>query len=212
MKSFCLIILSLVINIAVMAQANNSKLEGKWESVDIKNQRGILISFNSNNIFSLSHTLVADYKYELRKNQLISSLQSDDPDKSIIDTSNLVIKTDTIIRSYNRLGWKDTVIMLKTGSVSADSVNINNPLVGNWKYKYPTGDTAYSTFYSDGRWHFYLPLDKYKGNYSVSGDTLITNFDESEMKQKRIYWIEGNLLGLKDLHTNGESLYRRLLE
>ncbi len=212
MKSFCVLILIVIINLTVLAQSNNSKLEGKWESVNIKNQRGILIYFDSKNIFTLSHILVADYTYEIKDNMLISVLKNFDSNKTIIDTSFLVIKSDTIVRFYNRLGWKDSVVMIKTGSNSIDSSNIDNPIVGNWRYRYPTGDTAYSTFYSDGRWHFYLPMDKYSGTYSISGDTLVTNFNDNEEKQKRVYWIEGNLLELKDINANSEYLYRRLIE
>lgn len=211
MKSCCTLVLCLIFNMIVLAQVNNPNLGGKWESINIKNQRGLLISFDSGNVFSLSHILVADYKFEIKKNMLISVLKTDS-DKTIIDTSFLVIKTDTIIRSYNRLGWKDSVVMIKTGLNSIDSTNFNNPIVGNWKYRYPTGDTAYSTFYNDGRWHFYLPMDKYTGTYSISGDTLVTNFNSSEDQQKRVFWIEGNLLGLRDINSNNEYLYKRLIE
>jgi hypothetical protein len=212
MKSFSVLLLHIMLTLNVFAQSDSSKLEGKWESVDINNQRGILLYFNSNNIFTLNHILVADYTYEIQNNMLISLLKSADSNKTIIDTSFLVIKTDTIIRYYNRLGWKDSVIMIKTGLNPVDSSYADNPMVGNWRYRYPTGDTAFSTFYNDGRWHFYLPMDKYSGTYSISGDTLVTNFEGSEVKQKRLYWIEGNLLGLKDINAKNEYLYRRLIE
>ncbi|HEY6907622.1 MAG TPA: hypothetical protein VI230_09130 [Ignavibacteriaceae bacterium] len=212
MKSFSVLLLHIMLTLNVFAQGDSSKLEGKWESVDINNQRGILLHFDSGNVFTLNHILAADYTYEIKKDMLISTLKNIDSNKTIIDTSFLIIKTDTIIRYYNRLGWKDSVIMIKTGLIPDDSSAFDNPIAGTWRYRYPTGDTAFSTFYSDGRWHFYLPMDKFSGTYTISRDTLVTNFEGSEVKQKRLYWIEGNLLGLKDINAKNEYLYRRLIE
>ncbi len=207
---YYLLLFFLLTAITVLAQDKTSRLEGKWESAVLKNQKGILISFGEDSVFTLSHVLSADYKYELNKNTLISYLQNADENKTTIDTSFVLIKPDTIVRWYNRLGWKDTVVMIKTGMNAFDSTGNDNPMAGNWKYKYPTGDTAYSTFYKSGIWHFYLPMDRYEGTYSVSGDTLITEFKNGENRQKRIFWIQGNLLGLRDINSDSEYLYRRL--
>src|SRR4030067_845111 len=197
-------------NYQIYAQGLN-QLIGKWESVDMNDQIGTQIEFKENNKFILIHILIADYKYVLNGNILISYLEKDTPVKKVlIDTSYLEIKPDTIVRRYNRVGWKDTVIMIRDKSFDGNSDNKENVLIGKWKWVYPAGDTATSIFYNSGLWHFYVPQNYSTGNYSVIGDTITINFDNNKNKQVDTYWVEGNLLRLKNLNMNKESLFRRV--
>ena len=210
MKIYILIVFGLLCNLSLNAQNTNYALIGTWESVDIVNQKEIQISFGKDSGFVIEHLLVADYKYEIIDNMLISSLkQNDGAKKTIIDTSYLIIKPDTIIRCYNRLGWRDTVTMIRVGLTQNKTEN-KNPLLGMWKWAYPAGDTAVSSFFDNGSWHFSVPLDKYFGTYSVSGDTIKTIFNNDSEKQKRIFWIEGNLLALRDIVSGRQYLYRKV--
>ena len=210
MKIYTYIVFVLLCNLSSNAQNLNYDLIGTWESVDLVNKKRIQISFESDNNFVIKNMLIADYKYEINDNILISHLQQNDANKkSIIDTSYLIIKPDTIIRSYNRLGWKDTVTMIRV-AVSDSKVQKKNPLLGIWKWVYPAGDTAVASFSDDGSWHFSVPFDTYFGTYSVNGDTVKTILNNNSKEQKRIFWIEGNLLALQDLVSGKQYLYRKV--
>ncbi len=207
------IILSLILlfNNLIFAQEINNKLIGNWESVDLKNQISMKIEFKEDNKFILSNVLVADYQYTLKENMLISRFEKDTPVKKVfIDTSYLEIKQDTIIRSYNRLGWKDTVVMIRDKNFEVNSEAKKNAIVGKWKWAYPAGDTATSVFYNNGSWHFYVPQNYSTGSYSVSSDTITLTFDNNAVKEIDTYWVEGNLLQLKNLNENKEYLFRKV--
>ena len=210
MKIYTFIVFVLLCNLSSNAQNLNYDLIGTWESVDIVNQKRIQISFVSDSNFVIKNMLIADYKYEINGNMLISRLEKNDTTKKpIIDTSYLIIKPDTIIRSYNRLGWKDTVTMIRVAFPDSYVQN-RNPLLGVWKWVYPAGDTAVASFLDDGSWHFSVPLDAYFGTYSVNGDTLKTTLNNSIKEEKRTFWIEGNLLVLQDKITGKQYLCRRV--
>jgi hypothetical protein len=211
MKFYTFIFFVLICDLSSNAQSiNNALLTGTWESVNTVNQKRTQISFGSDNNFVLKYLLVADYHYEVHKNLLISYLQRDDTTKKpIIDTSFLIIKPDTIIRSYNRLGWKDTVTMVRVAYPDKKTKD-KNPLLGTWKWTYPAGDTAVSSFFDDGNWHFSVPLNTYFGTYSVNGDTLKTIFNFNSEEQKKTFWIEGDLLALQDIISGKQYLYRRV--
>ena len=99
MKIYTFIVFVLLCNLSSNAQNLNYDLIGTWESVDIVNQKRIQISFVSDSNFVIKNMLIADYKYEINGNMLISRLeQNDTTKKPIIDTSYLIIKPDTILR------------------------------------------------------------------------------------------------------------------
>lgn len=195
-------------NFTIIAQRKSAQIVGKWETVEIKNQVGYQIEFYSNNEFIYRRVLIADYKYKLIKNMLITHLTKNYPRKRvIIDTSYVRIKNDTLFRSYNRLGWKDTAKMIRDNKYK--KIDKNNKILGRWIWVYPAGDTAISTFYNNGIWHFFVPQDKIKGKYAVKNDTLILQYTQGK-KQIYIFKIEGKLFELKDLKTRNQILYRRI--
>lgn len=213
MKFYIIIILNLsvlLINSVAFTQESSKKLIGRWETVDVKNQVGYQIEFNSNRDFYYKKVLIADYKYKVKGNMLITSLQKDYPAKKIIiDTSYLKIKRDTLFRAYNRLGWKDTSVMIRDKNYRVKNKNKSNSIMGRWISYYPTGDTAVSIFYENGIWHFTVPQESTKGKYSISNDSLIVSYNGNKKKQVNTFWVEGKLLELKDLSTGRQILYRK---
>ena len=194
-------------------QPDKPDIIGKWDSVDSQPPKMIRIEFKTDNVFIYTNMLVADYKYRLEGNLLISSLEKEYPVKKIlIDTSYLQISQDTIIRSYNRLGWKDTVMMIKDKSYKVDGGPYSNPLVGKWKWAYPMGDTATAIFKNDSTWHFSYPQDVYEGTYNIKKDTLSVKMNNGQKVRLRTYKVEGKLLELKDLESGNQSLYRRAVD
>lgn len=194
-------------------QTNGAGLIGKWESVDSKPPKLLIIEFKADNDFVLTNLLVADYKYKLEGSLLISTIEKEYPQKKIIiDTSYLQIKQDTIIRSYNRLGWKDTVTMIRDRNYKVKSQKSDNIMVGKWKWAYPMGDTATAVFNNNGTWHFSYPQDIYKGVFNVNTDTLSVKLDNSSKAQISTYRVEGKLLVLQDLKTGNQILYRKVYD
>ncbi len=196
--------------ISVFSQTNNTDLIGKWESLNSKPPNAVQLEFKTGNEFIFIDFLVADYKYRIEGNLLISSIEKEYPQKKIlIDTSYLQVKPDMIIRSYNRLGWKDTVTMIRDRSYPIDSGKANNFIIGKWKWAYPMGDTATAVFNNDGTWHFSVPKDIYKGVYEMKQDTLSIKNNNSSNSEQYTFKVEGKLLELKDLRSGNQFLYRR---
>ena len=208
-----LIVLPVCTLYSFLIQPDHPDIIGKWDSVDSQPPKMIRIEFKTDNEFVYTNMLIADYKYKLEGNLLICSLEKKYPVKKIlIDTSYLQIKKDTIIRSYNRLGWKDTVLMIKDMSYKVDGGQDSNPLTGKWKWAYPMGDTATAIFRNNGMWHFSYPQDIYKGTYKINKDTLSIKMNNGGKAQIKTYKVEGKLLELKDLESGNQSLYRRAVE
>jgi hypothetical protein len=212
-RIFLVLCFTLSVFILLFASGKDNDIIGKWDSVDSNSPKLIRIEFGPDSVFTLTNFLVADYQYKIVGNLLISKLEKEYPQKMvIIDTSYLVIKKDRIIRSYNRLGWKDTVTMVRDKSYKLDPEKSGNPIVGKWKWAYPMGDTATSVFYPDGRWHFSYPQDIYKGVYKVNHDTLSISMKADSKEQLKTFKVEGKLLELKDLETGNDFLYRKVEE
>jgi len=212
-KIVFLIVITFTSVISVFSQTDNLDLTGKWESMNSKPPNAVQVEFKTNNELILTNFLVADYKYKIEGNLLISSIEKEYPQKKIlIDTSYLQIRKDTIIRSYNRLGWKDTVTMIRDKSYLVDSGQANDFMIGKWKWAYPMGDTATAIFNNNGTWHFSYPKDIYKGTYEIKHDTLSIKKDNNSNAELYNFKIEGKLLELKDLRSGNQFLYRRALD
>jgi hypothetical protein len=214
MKSHLFIILNLsflLISNISLAQNSSKDLLGSWQSVDVKDQVGYQIEFRSNHEFIYKKVLIADYKYKIKGNMLITSLQKDNPAKKIIiDTSYLIFKKDTVLRAYNRLGWKDTSVMIRDKSYRVKKTSKSNSIIGRWISYYPTGDTAISIFNDNNVWHFTVPQESINGKYSIKGDSLIVSYNNNKKNQINTFWIEGKLLELKELGTGKQILYRKI--
>ena len=214
MKPLTVISLVLIIfcmNNLIAAQNQDSSLFGKWQSVDVKKRMSTQLEFLNNNKVIFNQVLIADYKYVVKNNMLIDYIAKPYPQKgTIVDTSYFIAKQDTIIRWYNRGGWKDTVTMIRDKKYPESSGRKSNPFLGKWKWQYPTKDTAAGIFKNNGTWHFSLPQNIITGTYLIKKDTLEMNFGKKKNKQTGVYWTKGNLLELRDLSSNHQYLYRRI--
>ncbi len=190
-------------------QNDNNKLIGKWESVVKKYEKINRLTFNANNKFSIQSFITSDYRFKLKGNVLIKFLDITYPaKKTIVDTSYLIIKQDTIFRKYGRGKWTNEVIMIRDKSYKVRDKN--NPLIGRWRWKYPAGHTAISTYYKNSTMHLLVPRDKYNGKYETKKDTLEVTLESVDRKQVMTYSIEGDLMSLKYLGTGNEELYKKI--
>lgn len=190
-------------------QNDHNKLIGKWESVVKKYEKINRLVFDADNNFSIQSFITADYRYKLKGDVLIKYFDKTYPiKKSIVDTSYLVIKPDTIFRKYGRGKWTKQVVMIRDRKYKVKDKQ--NPLIGRWYWKYPAGHTAVSTYNSNGTMHLFVPRDKYKGKYITQKDTLKVTFEKVDKKQIMTYSIDGKLLSLKYLGTESEELYKKI--
>lgn len=207
---FLLLIIFLSTNTDLRPQSVDS-LIGHWQLIKNADQWDVDLRFEDNMKFSVRRHLYAEYSYQLNGDTLISSLLKTYPDSEIvIDTSFITIKKDTIIRNYKKSGQANSIHMLRDTSYSVPAAKSANPLVGRWKWKYPSKDTAVETFYNDGTWDISVTGRKYEGHFEVNKDTL-TMIYNNKKKTKRVhtFWLQENMLRIKDLNTNKEYLYKR---
>jgi hypothetical protein len=111
--------------------------------------------------------LKADYNYSLVKSKITYSFTNPITKIFIEGKMNVVIKQDTIFRIKDK---KDTTVMVKIGLPHKYiTKSRKNSLLGKWKWKYPTGDTAITEFTKD-KMLFRMVNDRKKGTYSISND------------------------------------------
>ncbi len=193
------------------AQNSPDSLIGKWQSVYLIHRKAKQFEFKKDGAIIANQILIADYKYKIKNNMLIDFLKADyAPGGIIIDTSYFKIKQDTIIRWYNRQGWKDTVAMIKDKDYIIKTKYKNNPFLGKWNWLYPTKDTATGIFQNDSTWRFYVVQNFNYGTYVVNGDTLKLSFKKGKIKQIKTFWIKGKLLEIKDTKTGNETLFKKI--
>jgi hypothetical protein len=210
-KKLSFVLSFLLLSSLSYAQNSQASLIGKWQSVYLIHRKAQQFEFKKNGAIIVNQILIADYKYKIKNNMLIDFLKADyAPGGIIIDTSYMRIKQDTIIRWYNRQGWKDTVAMIKDKDFIIKTKNKNNPLLGKWNWLYPTKDTATGIFQNDSTWRFQVLQNFNYGTYIVKGDTLKLSFQKGKIKRNKTFWIKGKLLEIKDTRTGNETLFKKI--
>ncbi len=186
-------------------------LAGNWELIKSARQWDVDLRFEKNKNFYVQRHLSAKYDYQLKGDTLISFLQKTYPDsETIVDTSFITVKNDTIIRTYVKKGKTNSIYMIKDPDYSVHANEARNPLIGRWKWKYPSKDTAVEVFHKDQTWDFSVIGKKITGHYEIDKDTLTMIYDDKKnTKREHTFWIQENMMGIKDLQTNKEFLYRR---
>ncbi len=194
---------------SIIGQEKKSDLIGKWKSVEKRNEKITLLVFTTKNEFTMQPVIVADYKYKIKGNLLLRFFHKTYPiKKTIIDTSYLIFKPDTIIRKYGKGNWTNTVTMVRAKNSERDSGK--DPLIGTWLWDYPAGHTAKSIYRKNGTMHLAVPRDKYEGHYSVNNDTIKIVLNKNKAKIIYTYWTKGKLLSLKNLEHGNEELFKRI--
>jgi len=188
----------------IFSQENDSTIFGNWESVKVNSARGWQIIIKSDSSFVLENVLRADYDYRLDGDKLITVLKTDNG-KTIIDTSTFVLDKDTLTSVFK----KDTSIQI-TKMVRIDSSKSDSSIVGNWKWRYPNNNVAFSQFTKDGKWLFRLPTGHRNGKCKISKNIIKFIYMEKEVKPDQFnFWVKGNILILTGSNGN-QDMYKRV--
>jgi len=200
---FAFIISTSIYNICYAQSSNANALIGNWESVNTVNNRVQLLKYESDSTFYTQSALPAEYSYNIIGNKMIATLLRSN--KIIIDTTDIIIKKDTLISILRRNDSAEITTMIRIPGENSDS----NGIVGNYKWKYPNAHTAFSKFTKDGIWIFRLPVETEKGNYKVSHDTITVSY-AGLPPEKLKYWVNDKVLILTDVKTGKEDLYKKV--
>jgi hypothetical protein len=125
--------------------------------------------------------------------------------KYILDTTDIVIKKDTLISTLRRNGNDEVTTMVKIPGGLSDSTGI----AGNYKWRYPNTHTAFSKFTKAGFWIFRLPIETIKGSYKTSSDYLTITYVGMQPESMK-YRVNDKVLILTDEKTGKEDLYRKV--
>lgn len=200
-KNIFSITLFLLSSFNIPAQ-KTSNLTGTWELVEQPNTMGIELLFTDDNTVFLLTTLKADYNYSFKKNQITYSFTNPNTQKFIKNKMNVIIRKDTMFRIKDQ---KDTILMLKTNS-KVSSQNADNSLLGKWKWKYPTGDTAITEFTKD-KMLFRMVTDRKKGTYQVSNNRLFLSI-KGIVNDKYKFMFKDKALIINGFPQKGDNLFR----
>lgn len=205
-----LFVLSLSISSILFPQSADS-LVGHWELIKNARQWDVDLRFEKNMNFTVQRHLSAQYSYQLKGDTLISFLQNTYPDSElVVDTSIITVKNDTIVRTYTKSGETNSIHMIKDNTYHTPDYKKGDPLIGRWKWTYPSKDTAVETFNNDQTWNFYVIGKLNTGHYEVNKDTLTMIYNNKKnTKRVHTFWIQQDMMGIKDLKTKKEYLYKR---
>ena len=128
-----LIFFTVISGIDFAQNITTSSIIGNWESVNSENNRVQVIKFDYDSTFYFQSVLSAEYSYSVIGNKMIAKLLHSN--KTIIDTTDIIIKKDTLISIFRRNGTDEITTMVKIPGVSSDSIGI----VGDYLWKYPIG-------------------------------------------------------------------------
>lgn len=207
------LILIIFLNYLPFAYSQDSLniLSGEWRLLNQPGKWEVKLIFKRSGDFTVQRFLSADYTYKLDGNRLISVLNKPDSDSvTVIDTSYIKLNSDTLLVSYYKNGIKTTKAMLR----DVDTLKKNkseSTIIGRWTWRYPTKELAVETFNDDGTNQISIIGNIYEGNYIINSDTLNMIYDNKNHTNKlHTFWLQGNLLGIKDLKTNNEYLYKKV--
>ena len=207
-KIALLFTLTVFLTFLTFAQKKNTvSLIGNWESESIVNSHLAIMKINSDSTFLIQNDLTADYLYRISGNRIIRTLLTKHPGKPIIDTAYFKLKKDSLIITFLQKE-KDKIISMVRSKVKR---SFGNSIVGSYAWKYPNGHTAFSKFTKDGKWFFRVPEQIVKGKYIIYEDKISFYYsDKPADYEKRMYFIKGNQLLLRDTRTGMQSYYKRV--
>lgn len=135
-------------------------LVGLWESRETsKGGIGHTVEFRPDGTYVEATTVIVDFTYRVSGDRLTVEEVKED------QGARIEIQGDTLIQTQ-RDG--STLKKKRLGKVEEGSPAI----VGAWRYRHPTGVTAYERYTPDGRLLFRLPMTSSTGCYKAAGDRL----------------------------------------
>ncbi len=166
------LLLVTIFSTSIYAQNKISEVEGKWSHTDKILNRRSTIDLMPNGRFTFEKFLIADYNYKLNGKKMITSVKVEKTGKTRIDSSEITLNKDTLFIAFQKGRVKEKLKLVRLPHSKSEPEGI----AGTYKWKYYTGDTAYSKFTKDGWWHFWMPVQYGEGNYKVKDDSLYLSF------------------------------------
>ncbi len=193
---------------ASFAQKKSSvNLYGNWESEIKQDSHVTLIKINRDSTFQIQKDLAEDYYIKISGNRMIRSILNKDSVKVAMDTSFIKMKRNILSLTFYNAGKEKIISMERLKRTRHGSKGI----IGSYSWKYPDGKTAFSKFTKDGKWIFRKPLQKLSGKCDIYNDNISFHFFGKEKDfVRRMFFVEGSRLMLRDNRTGKVEYYRRV--
>jgi len=205
MKKFYLTILifSLLLQSQlIFAQQKNIQdnlLVGKWKSIKIDQKNvEINIQFNIDGTVKYDVSTILNGFYILKNNKLISYFKKFGTDKTIVDTSMIEIKGNTL--TQKSLVGGTTIKMTRIDKENDNS----NFILGKWKSENYNGYQAITEFNAYFKVNVQLLVKSIEGSYTVDKN-LITISSSNSSNMRMNYKITKDTMTLHNLE-NGKDL------
>lgn len=207
-KLLQIILLAVFLTSISFAQKKSTRaLIGNWESESLADSHLTILKINRDSTFLIQNDLAANYTYKLSGNRIIRTLLNTVGGGNVIDTAYYKLKKDSLIITFPEKG-KDKIIKMARLKERRRKVT---GITGNYTWKYTNGHIAFSKFTKDGKWLFRLPEQIVKGRYDIFEDKIAFHYsDKPGDIEKRMFFIKGKRLLLRDMMSNSQSYYRKI--
>lgn len=187
------------------SEEEKNTLVGQWEPVTRPYNLGSTLIFEEDSSFTEIKEAKVAYTYELVGDTLISTSLSGLTGEKIIDSARITISGDTLILIRGKIGDQQETIMQRYDSVYTDT----NGITGTWRWPHQSGRDALSKYHPDGKASVSVTIEKREGNYSVSGDSLLTVVTPGSSLRDIYFELKGDSLFFPDKFAPfGSAFYR----
>ena len=201
-KILLFIICIFIVTPSSYSQSTNSHIKqllGKWKSIRI-DQKGVEINIQFHNDGSVKYDVSMNLKgnYLLKGNKLISYFNKLGTNNTVVDTSIIEFKGNTLIQKS--LVGGNTIKMTRLNNEK----NNSKLLLGKWTSENYNGYRAITDFNAYYGVHVQLLVKSIEGSFVVEKN-MITIFSPTTYRMRMNYKITKNIMTLHNLE-NGKDL------
>ncbi|MCH8325907.1 MAG: hypothetical protein IIB83_05015 [Bacteroidetes bacterium] len=183
-------------------------LIGKWGSDVVKNSRvGTVWQFNKNGTVEITSGAVVYYVYSFNGKELISALFNHITGGTILDTSFVEIRGDSLFQKYKLKSKEYSRVMIRVGKRKKSLLH----LVGTWETINIAGQKSYYKFNGDHTLILRIPLKTQKGTFNVKDFTLELKLKGEKQEVYNIKFLSHSL-SLKNIRNKIEKTFQRIYD
>lgn len=176
MKIYFILFILFLANQNILSQKIESPLINKWESfAKTRSGMGTTLTFNSDGTVVRTKSAMQNFLYSYKNDTLITSLVNFETMQPRLDTSIVKVSGDTLTQYYFQKGIKKIRTMFR--------VRGKDSIIGKWYSKNSMGQTYYYDFRSDYTMFFRLPYEIKNGNFTLEGNLVKIEYDDSPPKE-----------------------------